>query len=57
MQHSESRPSFTVLPRDDYAPRSHDALWTSLGITIVGVALALTYALAQFIATSWVFVD
>lgn len=57
MQHSESRPSFAVLPRTDVATNNHNALWFAFAVTVVGLALALTYALAQSIVTSWFFVD
>lgn len=57
MQHSESRPSFAVLPRTDTADNHHNALWFALAVTVVGLALALTYTLAQVIVTSWVLVD
>lgn len=57
MQHSESRPSFAVLPRADEATGNDSALWFALALTVVGFAFAITYALAQSIATSWVFVD
>jgi hypothetical protein len=56
MQQTESRPSSELL----FSRRTDElvagALWFSFAVGVVGLLLALTYALAHAIFTCWVFV-
>jgi len=68
MQHSESTPHIEIKSSSrahaDHASvrgvlaRLHgSALWYALAVAAAGLFVALTYALANLITTSWVFVN
>ena len=57
MQHSESRPSHEILVDRSSDEPAVGKLWVAFAIGTVGLLLALTYALAQAICTSWLFVS
>ena len=69
MQHSESTPHLEIKPSSrahlDHAPLVRgvlarlqaSALWYALAVAAAGLFVALTYALANLITTSWVFVN